>query len=27
VPLFIDPDFYLREIEVQGAVLESPLPQ
>jgi hypothetical protein len=27
VSLFIDPDFYLREIEVQGAMLESPLPQ
>src|SRR5438094_1269711 len=27
VSVFIDPDFYLREVEVQGAVLESPLPQ
>src|SRR5437016_14487534 len=27
VPVFIDPDFYLGEIEVKGAMLESPLRQ
>src|SRR4029077_14975416 len=27
VSLFINADFYLRKIEVQGAMLESPLPQ